>query len=31
MCAQALTVWCLIDAVTRRPARVPKEMAGVFL
>ncbi|MGA0599401.1 acyl-CoA thioesterase [Caulobacter sp. KR2-114] len=31
MCAQALTVWCLIDAVTRRPARVPKDMVGVFL
>ena len=31
MCAQALTVWCLIDAVTRRPARVPKAMAEVFL
>ncbi|MBS0408828.1 MAG: acyl-CoA thioesterase [Proteobacteria bacterium] len=31
MCAQARTVWCLIDAETRRPARVPKEMAAVFL
>lgn len=31
MCAQAHTVWCLIDAQTRRPARVPKAMAGVFL
>ena len=31
MCAQARTVWCLIDAVTRRPARVPTEMAAVFL
>jgi acyl-CoA thioester hydrolase len=31
MCAQARTVWCLIDALTRRPARVPKAMAEMFL
>lgn len=30
MCAQARTVWCLIDAVTRRPARVPPTLSALF-
>jgi acyl-CoA thioester hydrolase len=28
MCAQAASEWCLIDAVTRRPARVPDAIAA---
>ncbi len=31
MCAQARTEWCLIDAVTRRPKRVPAEIVARFL
>ncbi len=30
MCAQARTVWCLIDRVTRRPSRVPAQVAELF-
>ena len=30
MCAQALTVWCLIDQTTGRPARVPREIVERF-
>lgn len=30
MCAQALTTWCLVDATTRRPRRVPSWMAEIF-
>ncbi|HEX7758324.1 MAG TPA: thioesterase family protein [Caulobacteraceae bacterium] len=30
MCAQARTAWCLIDRETRRPARVPAEVAVLF-
>ena len=31
MCAQALTVWCLIDAATGRPKRVPQDMVDRFI
>ena len=31
MCAQARTVWCLIEAATGRPKRVPPEMVERFL
>ena len=31
MCAQARTVWCLIDQATRRPTRVPPQMAALFV
>lgn len=31
MCAQARTVWCLIEAATGRPKRVPREMVERFL
>ena len=31
MCAQARTVWCLIDQATRRPTRVPAELAALFV
>lgn len=31
MCAQARTVWCLIDAASRRPARVPPGLSTLFL
>jgi acyl-CoA thioester hydrolase len=30
MCAQARTVWCLVDAQTRRPRRVPDWMVAMF-
>jgi acyl-CoA thioester hydrolase len=30
MCAQARTVWCLIDAASGRPKRVPDWMVEVF-
>ena len=31
MCAQALTTWCLIDAVTGRPKRVPQDIVDRFI
>ncbi|WP_421932518.1 acyl-CoA thioesterase [Phenylobacterium sp.] len=31
MCAQAVTVWCLIDAATGRPKRVPQDMVDRFI
>ncbi len=31
MCAQARTVWCLIDQATRRPTRVPADLAALFV
>jgi acyl-CoA thioester hydrolase len=31
MCAQARTVWCLIDQATGRPKRVPQDMVDRFL
>jgi len=31
MCAQARTVWCLVDATTRRPARVPDWVPALFV
>lgn len=31
MCAQARTIWCLIEAATGRPKRVPTEMVERFL
>ena len=31
MCAQALTVWCLIDAATGRPKRVQQDMVDRFI
>ena len=30
MCAQARTVWCLLDQATGRPKRVPQWMVEVF-
>jgi acyl-CoA thioester hydrolase len=30
MCAQARTVWCLIDVATRRPVRVPAEFIARY-
>jgi acyl-CoA thioester hydrolase len=30
MCAQARTVWCLMDRASRRPARVPAWMVEMF-
>jgi acyl-CoA thioester hydrolase len=30
MCAQARTVWCLLDVATRRPHRVPDWVAPLF-
>lgn len=30
MCAQARTVWCLVDIVSRRPQRVPDWVAPLF-
>ena len=30
MCAQARTIWCLIEAATGRPRRVPPEMVARF-
>jgi acyl-CoA thioester hydrolase len=30
MCAQGKSEWCLIDAVTRRPVRVPEWMETMF-
>jgi acyl-CoA thioester hydrolase len=30
VCAQASSEWCLIDAATRRPARVPDELVEAF-
>jgi acyl-CoA thioester hydrolase len=31
MCAQARTVWCLIDSATGRPKRVPQDMVDRFI
>ena len=31
MCAQARTVWCLMDRATNRPARVPRWMVDTFV
>jgi acyl-CoA thioester hydrolase len=31
MCAQARTVWCLVDMVTRRPVRTPDWVAPLFV
>lgn len=31
MCAQACTVWCLVDAATGRPRRVTPEIVARFL
>lgn len=31
MCAQARTVWCLIDRTSGRPKRVPADLAARFL
>lgn len=31
MCAQAVTVWCLIDAATGRPKRVPQHIVDRFI
>ena len=31
MCAQAVTSWCLIDAVTGRPRRVPQDIVDRFI
>lgn len=31
MCAQVRTIWCLIDAATRRPKRIPDYMIDVFV
>ena len=30
VCAQAVSEWCLIDAVTRRPTRVPDALVEAF-
>lgn len=30
LCAQGLSEWCLVDAKTLRPARIPAEMLGPF-
>jgi acyl-CoA thioester hydrolase len=30
LCAQGLSEWCLVDAATMRPARIPSEMLGPF-
>ena len=30
VCAQALTTWCLVDADSRRPRRVPAWMPALF-
>lgn len=30
LCAQGLSEWCLVDARTLRPARIPAEMLGPF-
>jgi acyl-CoA thioester hydrolase len=31
MCAQARTVWCLMDRATNRPTRVPRWMVDTFV
>jgi acyl-CoA thioester hydrolase len=31
MCAQAVTSWCLIDAATGRPKRVPQDIVDRFI
>lgn len=31
MCAQARTVWCLMDRAARRPIRVPERIVAAFL
>jgi len=31
MCAQARTVWCLVDMVSRRPVRTPDWVAPLFI
>ena len=30
LCAQGVSEWCLVDAQTLRPARIPAEMLGAF-
>ena len=30
LCAQGVSEWCLVDAATLRPARIPTEMLGPF-
>ena len=30
LCAQGVSEWCLVDAATLRPARIPTEMLGAF-
>ncbi|AYG95164.1 acyl-CoA thioesterase [Brevundimonas naejangsanensis] len=30
LCAQGVSEWCLVDARTLRPARIPAEMLGPF-
>ena len=30
LCAQGVSEWCLVDAETLRPARIPSEMLGAF-
>ena len=30
LCAQGVSEWCLVDAATLRPARIPAEMLGPF-
>ena len=30
LCAQGLSEWCLVDAKTLRPARIPADMLGPF-
>lgn len=30
LCAQGVSEWCLVDAATLRPARIPAEMLGAF-
>lgn len=31
MCAQAVTSWCLVDAATGRPKRVPQDIVDRFI
>ena len=30
LCAQGVSEWCLVDAATMRPTRIPAEMLGPF-
>ena len=30
LCAQGVSEWCLVDAATLRPTRIPTEMLGAF-